>query len=239
MITIADIKQSGKSHVEYDRSGHAWLLGHPDGNILSFPAGDEGRIAAQMSALAHDAPDVALWIETLILAHPLESVRRRLVRAGFLIRDGHVEHLALSPLGGAYVSARVRSSDGVRVYNVWRNLTWQCDCQDWENGNAWRFGNKREHFAPVVRGLGVMCKHVWAVLIASELELAEAGAECPECSGYGFVIRRRSPSFSVREECTLCSGTGQVPEDWVEPLLAAGPEPECPNITGVLHGPRR
>lgn len=222
-VSISEIKKSGKSALEYNQSGREWLLGHPDGRILSYPAGDEGKIAAQMSALHHDVPNVAQWIESLMAAHPLESVRRRLVKAGFLIRDGHV--LSLNSQDGGYIAARILSSRKEKRYSVWYNLTWHCSCEDWENGDAYRFGHQRASFAPVIEGLGIMCKHTWAAYIAAQLD--PETATCPECNGDGIFIMLSAdiPGLWLREECPLCSGTGRVPEEWVEPLLEPGPDP--------------
>ncbi len=111
MISIAEIQRNGKCALEENQSDREWLLGRPDGKIIAFPAGKEGKLAAQMSALTHDCPGVAGFVDSLIQAFPgNEALRGRAIRAGFLIRDGHIEHLNQSP-GGVHISAIVRSSN--------------------------------------------------------------------------------------------------------------------------------
>jgi hypothetical protein len=70
MPTISEIRQSHKSALEYDRRGRVWLVGHPTGQIVSFPAGLEGKRAAMLSALTHDRPDVAAEVDALLQAWP-------------------------------------------------------------------------------------------------------------------------------------------------------------------------
>lgn len=215
-VSMQQIKKSDKSHLEYDRSGRTWLLGHPDGRIVSYPAGEEGKEAAQMSVLAHDVPDAAAWIDALLQAYPRNiALHRRAIKAGLIIRDG----LILERLPRDYF--RVKSQREEKIYLVSLDTNnCHCQCPDWQYTH---FDLDRKANAPRVPGLGLVCKHILAAWIVAKLEPL---AECPECRGQGFfVFAGDIPGFWTREDCTLCSGSGRVPVDWVEPLLEPGPQP--------------
>ncbi len=218
MTTIAEIKKNGKCALEYNRADREWLLGRPDGKILAFPAGQEGKLAAQMSALTHDVPEAAAQIDALMQAYPDSlALHRRAIKAGFIIRDGLItERLPLDHF-------RIRSQrheDEAYLVSLDHNNC-HCQCADWQHTH---FDLDRKADAPHVPGLGLACKHVLAAWIVAKIEPL---AECPKCNGESFFkFWNDDVGVWQAEECDLCSGAGEVPQEWTEPLLEPGPMPE-------------
>lgn len=255
MTTIAEIKEIGKCGLEYDRSGREWLLGRPDGKILAFPAGQEGKLAAQMSALTHDMPDVAAWIDILIQKFPQNrNLHSRLIRAGFILRDNpptllHRQHYFIQS-----------QSNPATKYVVWWSRETHCGCSDWFYGNGvsrYDFDPSRPH-APHLTGLGIACKHVLAAYI---YEQTTPMYDCPECDGKGFELTPyENPQLHPQTTrlyggyCKLCkvceskgvlfdeeiSDPGPDPElERIDALSAPMPGSDEPPTIAALHGPRR
>lgn len=183
--TVAEIK------TEYDAHARQWLAYPADvpleeaflwNAVEIFPAGREGWRAATLSALTRDVPAVAAWVDALIQGHPTNvPFIDRLLRGALLVRAGAVLALEIGRNGNPdYIAARVRSAATGREYNVFKNGNfWSCECDDYDNGRAWRMGYPRQTFAPAVPGLGTCCKHVAAVYLGSLVQ-AESQADAIE-----------------------------------------------------------
>lgn len=170
--------------VKYDRHARAWEA--VNGATTRFPAGPEGRRRATLYALEHDRPDIAA--ETLATLDSIEAARPRLpvdvpgltsriLKAGLLLRDGHVLPPRELSAPGSYLTeiARVKSQtekwpDGSPVeYAITQDSPDDflgCGCEDFTS-----------HRAPVLPSGQRACKHVLAFLMAESLEAAEAGAD--------------------------------------------------------------
>jgi hypothetical protein len=184
MPTISEIRQSHKSALEYDRRGRVWLVGHPTGQIVSFPAGLEGKRAAMLSALTHDRPDVAAEVDALLQAWPHNpALHSRLLKAGFILRDGQV--VDRYPKNIFAVSSQTDSLI-YSVYLPWAGdgadalLNAGCQCEDHQNAHL-----HNKPGAPWLPGLGWACKHMLAAWIFAKLNPV---AVCPECHGCGAVF---------------------------------------------------
>ena len=171
--------------VEYNRSARRWES--RNGRVWAFPAGPAGKRQAELYALGHDVPPVAADIEALIARYAdheqAKAIADRLVKAGFLLRDGHLTALEVGRNGHPkFIRASVKSQSGEARYIVQHNLTWTCECEDWENGDALRLGLPRRSGAPFIQGRGVACKHILTVSLAlNQLRRqAEAASEREE-----------------------------------------------------------
>ncbi len=218
MTTIAETKRNGKCRLKYGRSTREWYVGLPDGRMLAFPAGQEGKLAAQMSALTHDEPEAAAQIDALMQAEPGNlALHRRAIKAGFIIRDGLI--IERLPFDQFHIRSQ-SSSEEIYLSSLAPNNC-HCQCPDWQHTH---FDLPRAGDAPRIPGLGLACKHILAAWIVAKIEPL---AECPKCNGVSFF---KFWNYAVgawqSEECDLCSGAGEVPEEWIEPLLDAGPMPK-------------
>ena len=221
MTTIAEIKANGKCALEYGPGTREWCVGRPDGKILTFPAGQEGKLAAQMSALTHDIPAAAAQIDALLQKHPNnKAIHNRLLRAGFILRDNPPELLHAQHY-------RIQSqSNPLTKYITWfRNGESHCMCKDWRGGNQLHtYGWEVKHPAPYLNGLGVACKHILAAYIHDRTAPIFS---CPSCQGKGFFLEQREQPVRGWNDvcilCQVCQGKGVIfDEEIVEP----GPMPE-------------
>jgi hypothetical protein len=171
-----------KTSVQYDRSARHWLTWQDDynqalvvGGVTAFPAGQDGKRAALLSALTQDAPVVAAWVDALIIQpHPANGpLIDRALQAGFLVRDNHVSAKVTPDRKVIRAQVESQSRQGV-VYTVTRNIIWQCTCPDWRAGREHNRGTsalrgRPHHYAPHVSGIGTCCKHVIAAVLVSKL----------------------------------------------------------------------
>jgi hypothetical protein len=191
-LTISEVLTT----VKYDRSLRAWQA--VNGRVWSFP-GPDGQRQAQLYAIDHDRPDIAAEVQAIMAnnqAHPAyEGITRRAIKAGFIVRDGHV--LPPRPLEaeGSYLHevARVRSQsktwpDGSPVeYAVCVSPEGQscCECEDWHNGHTldiladyYRLFPHDPHRprsgAPKLANGDYGCKHILAVLMVAALTVEVA-----------------------------------------------------------------
>ena len=178
-----------ETSVRYDRSARHWLSWQDDynqalvvGGVTAFPAGQDGKRAALLSALTQDAPVVAAWVDALIIQpHPANGpLIDRALEAGYLVRDNHVSIEVTSDHKVIRAEVESQSHQGV-VYAVTHNIIWRCTCPDWRTGREYNRGTsalhgRSHHYAPHVSGIGTCCKHVIAVVLFSKL----ARAKCKE-----------------------------------------------------------
>lgn len=181
MHTLTQLVKETKT--EYNNSTRQWLVFPAElsetealtaGKIIIFPAGIEGKRAAQLSALTSNAPAVAAVCESLIHQVAAPGWIDRVIRAGYIVAKGDV---LLAP-GRNYITVRSQNQHKSSTeYLVQRRvgLGWFCQCHDWQDGREARF-YPRETFAPTIPGLGTMCKHCLAVLIAVKLGLVSEEA---------------------------------------------------------------
>lgn len=220
------------SIIEYKKSAREWHVYDQDqpcdARIIGtevFPPGAEGKRAAMLCALGNDAPEIAEWVESLIEGHPDNAgLIDRAIRAGYLLAAGHVKWLRIVE---GFFEAEVISSQQETRYRVWSNSGHiHCDCADWENGHAHKFGRSQGSHAPHIPGLGICCKHGLAVWLA--VRMKEPVAVCPECNSSGvtgYAMVDIPGSLGLAEGCELCQGRGEVPAGWVEPLVSWMDEP--------------
>ncbi|MCP4283908.1 MAG: hypothetical protein GY792_05590 [Gammaproteobacteria bacterium] len=178
--------------VEYNRSTRQWEA--RNGTVTSFPAGKEGKKNAQLHALQSDCDTIfneVLAIVENTSNHPQAAgIEARAIRAGFLVRDGHL----LPPRGldkpESYVGevARVKSQsepDTEYAIVITPEQRTYCDCRDWHNGHMLDVGANyyRQHpddperprsGAPKLTSGDYACKHILAVLIVETLESKDA-----------------------------------------------------------------
>lgn len=163
MTTLIEISTT----VNFNRSTGRWDASN--GRLLrNFPAGPAGKQAAHMFALQTDCPDVAKDIADLLKRyadHPkIAQIAARAIRGGELLRDGHILRLELFRNGNPkFIEAEVQSQSGDRSYIIRHNLSWICECIDWDNGRAISIGWNRKFGAPALEDKGLFCKHGAAV----------------------------------------------------------------------------
>lgn len=151
--------------VIYNRKRKQWDVhnGHELGEsrsavlvVVSFPT----KQAAQLYALEVDCPavhkEVCAIIDATRLTAEANAIEKRAVKAGLLVRDGHI--LPANSYWGdqlnAYCVVKSQSDPG-RIYHIfpgWSDLS--CTCEDF----AWR--------APWFNTDQRVCKHILAYLIA-------------------------------------------------------------------------
>ena len=191
-----EILTGNQTKVEYNRSTRRWEIYPADqtraeavaaGHLADFPAGPEGKRAAQLAALQQDCPDVAFDVKQVLAQtaeHPeAEAIACRAIEAGFLVRDGHVLPRREMEEPGSYVHeiARVRSQrDEDVLYAICFTPERQgyCECIDWHNGHQLDIlaDYYREHpddpqrprnGAPKLPNGDYACKHILAVRLAA------------------------------------------------------------------------
>ncbi len=152
--------------VEYNRSAKQWEA--QNGTVTSFPPGTAGKRQAQLVALRNDVPQVAAEIEAIIanaeavyLMYDAEAISSRAIRAGFLVRDGHVlPPVPFDEYGGCLNEiARVQGSEPEPYIISYVDDQVICECHDFMLGNA-----------PFLPSGQSACKHVLAVLITEALQ---------------------------------------------------------------------
>lgn len=143
--------------VTFDRSSREYIVRNGC-EIARFPQGEENKVKAQWLAVEHDHPGVARFARALY-AGGLDEARA--IKAARIVIEGKVTIEKHD--GGSYTRARVEASDGQRspstgcpFYQVVHNLTWTCDCADYEFA---RDGGDKKH----------VCKHIAAVQIVTSL----------------------------------------------------------------------
>jgi hypothetical protein len=230
-----------RTNVEYDRHTRHWRVWKGDyanakiiGAIATFPAGNEGRRGAWLSALTNDAPEIAAEVEAIIENRP--QLTDRAIKGGQLVAAGSVELLHLNHY-------RLQSQSRPQLYYIVSMFQdppdWHCQCEDWHNGHAkhvWKF--ERKTYAPWIPGIGATCKHVLACIIS---QATIPYKRCPECNGKcytGFVVE--ATGYTVCKPCQHCAGTGAVLADpdedmsyYEEKIQADDGEPvTCPQCNG-------
>jgi hypothetical protein len=181
-----------ETKVEYNRSPRRWQLSGK-GSQADLPPGPEGKRAAQLEALRRDCPDVAADIEQVLAqtaSQPqAEAIARRLIKAGFLVRDGYIEPPLPLEEPSSYVHeiARVRSRrDPAVAYAICFTPERQayCECLDWHNGHQLDILAEyyREHpadpqrpkwGAPKLSNGDYACQHILAVRLRAAQRLRE------------------------------------------------------------------
>jgi hypothetical protein len=181
-----------ETKVEYNRSTRRWQLSG-NGSQADFPPGPAGKRAAQLEALRRDCPDVAADIAQVLAQTAnqpqAEAIARRLIKAGFLVRDGHIEPpLPLEePRSYVHEIARVRSRrDPDVAYAICFTPERQayCECLDWHNGHQLDILAEyyREHpadpqrpkwGAPKLSNGDYACQHILAVRLRAAQRLRE------------------------------------------------------------------
>jgi hypothetical protein len=187
--------------VQYNRSAKLWELfqgNHAEalqrGGIVAYPAGKEGKRAAQLSALTHDAPEVAAEVDAFILAMRQRGFGAsvdRAIRAGFIAAAGKVLHPRPMSDFGAFAGevARVESTrEPGENYAVTHNGTgYFCSCPDCNAGVKQRClplssPDRPKFGAPFIPGFGYACKHAIAHCVAFRASV-EPGDEADPFNG--------------------------------------------------------
>jgi hypothetical protein len=176
--------------VFFDRSAGEYIVRNGR-EIARFPQGSENKVKAQWTAVEHDAPDVAR-VARKMLADGLAD-EGRLVRAARIVIEGKItEHYQ----DCGYTQAEVLASDGNRSpvtgwphYQVYHNLTWVCDCQDYCNHQA--------------AGSQHKCKHVLAVMIHQAIEAERREFEAAAARKQADRIERRRRALPAQRSDTI------------------------------------
>jgi hypothetical protein len=116
------------------------------GGVTAFPAGQDGKRAALLSALTRDAPGGAAWVDALIIQpHPANGpLIGRALEAGSLVRDNLVSAKVTPDRKIIRAQAESQSRQGV-VYTVTHNIIWRCTCPDWRAGREYNRGTSALH----------------------------------------------------------------------------------------------
>lgn len=155
--------------VTFDRSSREYIVRNGC-EIARFPQGEENKVKAQWLAVEHDHPGAARFAREL---HAGGLDEARALKAARIVIEGKV---TVEKHDGDYTRARVEASDGQRspstgcpFYMVYHNLTWGCDCADYEFA---RDNGDKKH----------VCKHIAAVQIVTRLA-DEAATEAGNSRG--------------------------------------------------------
>jgi len=186
--------------ITYDRRRREYLLAGEIGEeIAAFPAGKEGKLAAQTAQLEIIAPAALALARRAVASYPVlvgRALRAAQIVAAGGVRDGlpHAWHVDSQSKEPTYTV----SSGGYHA--------WHCTCPDWRRG--W-LGEPRS--APTLQTREqrqvITCKHILAVMFHLDLADARANAwppACPECSGAMNIRRQRNngsgrPFWSCRK----------------------------------------
>lgn len=139
--------------VFFDRSAKQYIV--RNGQLVgTFPAGKENKVKAQWLAVEYDAPELATIARELLAEGFADE--GRIIRAARLLIEGKLE---INQKDGDYLRATAPASGdnrspitGLDHYQVYHNLTWQCDCFDYER--CWEDNHQHK------------CKHIIAAEIA-------------------------------------------------------------------------
>lgn len=190
--------------VSYNRNTRQWELTGEIGEVLAaFPAGPDGKHAAQVAQLEIVHPDA------LTLARQAEEAAPAL--NGRAIRGAQILALDLISEGrdGRFYAQSQHNLTSHVYYTITPtqnfNMAWHCSCRDYEAGIA-QAGNG----APIVNtgneGRAPLCKHILAALIMRHL--ATWPPACPDC-GNGMHVKRDDlgqPFFSCSGFPIACKG---------------------------------
>lgn len=154
--------------VSYNRQTRNWELKRDDETLATFPAGANGKRAAQihrLELLNPKALDLALETEKLF-----PQLNGRPIRAAEIVAGGGV---ALDMATGIH---EVQSQNGRELpylVEYWRGL-WLCNCIDCREGGA-----------PLVDGISShCCKHILAVLFEYDNDNDQQIIRCPYCGAH-------------------------------------------------------
>lgn len=154
--------------------------------VRAFPPG--ARREVELYVLSLDAPEVCREVQRVIEHHTEsrqgEAISRRAVRAGFILRDGLLRAGRSMEQPGALAgevarlvsqSRPAREADEPYAVCLTQDGLF-CTCEDWANGLQLQTlppGNPDlpRTGAPHLEGVGLVCKHVIAVLLAEHLGL--------------------------------------------------------------------
>ena len=141
----------------------------------SFPSGPKGKRDAQFEALACDCRLIYNEIHMVLKAHKNHSeileITKRAVKAGYLLRDGHLLPPRALSEPGSYVNeiATVRSQrEPEKIYAICdvNKLIW-CSCPDHQEGLYRAKFRKQNGYSPGAPALAtgqVLDKHILAYL---------------------------------------------------------------------------
>jgi hypothetical protein len=163
------------TQVLYNRKEAMWEA--RNGRVWQYPSGPAGKRQAQLYALDHDVPLIADEVRSLIAlaqgenpnSQEAEAVARRALKAGFLIRNGHVLPPRAFDAEGSYLNeiARVRSSS-----QTWPDgSTVEYGLTQLDNGSVWCSCPDFADQAPYLPSRQKACKHILAVLICEALDM--------------------------------------------------------------------
>ncbi len=221
--TIAEESTS----VQYNSAAGRWQVNGRSGRTWSWPQGPDGERQAQLYALEQDVPEVAAEVKAIIanaasvrhLMYDVEGITRRVIRAGFLIRDGKLlPPVPFEQYGGCFGElARVRGRKPEPYIITHDGENCFCDCADF----------RLEH-APLLPSGEQACKHIMAFLITETLRDGEPPADidqppdgdgpeggqvvtCPQCNGRGrYTGVNQETNYVGLLRCTLCAGNGST-----------------------------
>jgi len=156
--------------VKYDRSARQWQA--INGRTWAWPAGPDGRREAELYALEHDCPEVAEQVKAVIanakavkhLTFDAEGITKRVIKAGFIIRDGKLlPPVPFNQYGGCLNEiARCQGSQPEPYIINYVDEQVICDCHDFMLGNA-----------PLLPSGQRACKHILATLITETLQMED------------------------------------------------------------------
>ena len=176
---------NGKAKATYNHSQRQWIVANGDQILDILPP--KHKEAAQLSALHHNNPALAVEVEAIIennRFHPeAQGIERRAIKAGLMIQGGNV----LAPRAwrdGRYHAsevAAVQSQYQVGIaYSIYFNGIGDepgylaCECEDHQNGLMRAYypighPERPRYGAPTLFNQQIACKHILAILISEIL----------------------------------------------------------------------
>jgi hypothetical protein len=148
--------------LEYSRPTRSWQLVEAGEAVAVFPAGAEGRAAAQLAQIETESDELAEWVRHFEAYHEGRDCGRYR-RAALLVVGGHVRPVAAGGGPGFGPHARhwrVVSSTGQKTYDVrlGESGTFDATCTCPDPGFQYTLGSGRT--------CSPRCKHILAVAAA-------------------------------------------------------------------------
>lgn len=152
MSSITEVK----TVVKYNRSTKSWQA--INGKVTDFPAGDDGKRQALLSALGHDYPALYAVVTDIAAMHNHKpGLVDRLIKAAQLLTKGHV-------LSNCRVKSQTEADVVYQTSCSGHPTAYLCSCDDFDKGMQRRAGLSQ--WGGVETDYGLMCKHTLAQLLA-------------------------------------------------------------------------
>lgn len=162
---------NGPCIVEYDKSKRKWLCISPNGDLAAFPAGKEGKTAAERLVIQYHSAKLNEYIRHLeTIQFNEHSLRRAIAGALILSYQNVIEPGPALLKNHPHALAEIIKQNSDTRYYIFKGdqySLYRCNCTDFSKADEgfriepYRYDLK-PFGAPHIQGVGLICKHIWA-----------------------------------------------------------------------------